>query len=178
MDFMRISVQKPLRHQPGNGFHINISVKRRKTVEDPLSLWLLVFWLFQLTVFLNPTVASYERFGGPKAPGCIPGQIRTALSLFVFLLPVDAYRRAELRSQTPRPIHIWHLLFWSTPDWMASSKNTVACALRTWTCCSWCGYFGWFARDCHWHYGKRQRINGQQFLCILLSAKNHRADIL
>lgn len=93
---------KPLRHQPGNGFHINISVKGGNC-EDPLSHMIagILAHISELTVFLNPTVASYERFGGPKAPEYISWSNQNRSQLIRVPAAVDAYRRAELRSPDP-----------------------------------------------------------------------------
>ena len=60
---------KPLRDQPGNGFHINISVKsdREFNYMDAVIAGILDK-ISEMTLFLNPLENSYERFGQNKAP--------------------------------------------------------------------------------------------------------------
>ena len=59
---------KPLPNQPGNGFHINMSVKNDSS-HIALSYMLagILKYVPELTVFLNPMENSYERFGFNKA---------------------------------------------------------------------------------------------------------------
>ena len=109
---------KPLRHQPGNGFHINISVKGGNC-EDPLSHMIagILEHIPELTVFMNPTVASYERFGGPKAPEYISWSNQNRSQLIRVPAAVDEYRRAELRSPDPttNPYLAFALLIYAGP---------------------------------------------------------------
>lgn len=63
---------KPLDDAPGNGFHINMSVKPGEPSEN---LFYMIAGVLDkvedMTAFLNPTDNSYRRFGQSKAPGYI-----------------------------------------------------------------------------------------------------------
>ena len=93
---------KPLADKPGNGFHINISVNTGD-VKAPLNAVVagIMAKIREMTLFLNPTVNSYERFGSSKAPKYISwsGENRSQL----IRIPALAGRnpRAELRSPDP-----------------------------------------------------------------------------
>ena len=73
---------KPLENAPGNGFHINISVKADDGSDN---LYYMIAGILekadQMTAFLNPTDESYKRLGVHKAPAISPGQAKTARSL-------------------------------------------------------------------------------------------------
>ena len=60
---------KPLRSEPGNGMHINLSA-RSSTGEDimPQVIAGILSHIADMTAFLNTTPASYQRFGSYKAP--------------------------------------------------------------------------------------------------------------
>lgn len=79
---------KPLHHQPGNGFHINISVKSAYDQDCMNSMIAgILDKASEMTLFLNPLENSYERFGQDKWHHAIsPGPAKTAPSLSVFLL--------------------------------------------------------------------------------------------
>ncbi len=63
---------KPLKNKPGNGFHINMSVKNSKGSQDLCNMIAGVLEkAVEMTLFLNPTDASYKRFGSDKAPGYV-----------------------------------------------------------------------------------------------------------
>ena len=76
---------KPLRDQPGNGFHINISVKsdREFNYMDAVIAGILDK-ISEMTLFLNPLENSYERFGQIKRRSTSLGQKRTVPSSSVF----------------------------------------------------------------------------------------------
>ena len=60
---------KPLENQPGNGMHINFSVVGEKRQDVmPAAIAGVMAHCGEMTAFLNPTDASYSRFGGYKAP--------------------------------------------------------------------------------------------------------------
>ena len=93
---------KPLDDQPGNGFHINMSVKPGETSE---SLCHMIAGILdkveEMTVFLNPTENSYKRFGQKKAPGYISWSSENRSQLIRIPAAFGEYRRAELRSPDP-----------------------------------------------------------------------------
>jgi len=93
---------KPLANEPGNGFHINISVKPD---DDPENLNRMIAGILakveEMTAFLNPTEASYRRFGIDKAPCYISWSCENRSHLIRIPAAVGEYRRAELRSPDP-----------------------------------------------------------------------------
>ncbi len=93
---------KPLQNQPGNGFHINMSVKADNG-SDNLSYMIagVLEKACDMTVFLNPTENSYLRFGSSKAPGYISWSSLNRSQLVRIPAAVGEYRRAELRSPDP-----------------------------------------------------------------------------
>lgn len=93
---------KPLRHQPGNGFHINISVKSayEQDYMDNMIAGILDK-IPEITLFLNPLENSYERFGQDKAPRYISWSCQNRSQLVRVPAALGEYRRAELRSPDP-----------------------------------------------------------------------------
>lgn len=93
---------KPLEDKPGNGFHINISVKASDGTDtmDYLIAGILDK-ISDMTVFLNPTENSYHRFGSNKAPRYISWSSENRSQLVRVPAAVGEYRRAELRSPDP-----------------------------------------------------------------------------
>ena len=93
---------KPLEDKPGNGFHINMSVK---PCDDPDNLYYMIAGVLDkvvdMTAFLNPTEASYQRFGKHKAPGYVSWSSENRSQLVRIPAAVGEYRRAELRSPDP-----------------------------------------------------------------------------
>lgn len=93
---------KPLEHAPGNGFHINMSVKPDKGSEN---LCYMIAGILdkveEMTAFLNPTKESYQRFGVSKAPGYVSWSSENRSQLVRIPAAVGEYRRAELRSPDP-----------------------------------------------------------------------------
>lgn len=63
---------KPLSDKPGNGMHINLSVTS-KGKENVLSHVMagILNRVMEMTIFLNPDSASYERLGSHNAPGYV-----------------------------------------------------------------------------------------------------------
>lgn len=96
---------KPLAELPGNGFHINMSVKTVSGEEDANHLCSMIAGVLQqaeaMTAFLNPTENSYERFGKHKAPLYISWSGENRSQLVRIPAAVGEYRRAELRSPDP-----------------------------------------------------------------------------
>lgn len=93
---------KPLKNKPGNGFHINMSVKNSKGSQDFCNMIAGVLEkTVEMTLFLNPTDASYKRFGSDKAPGYVSWSSENRSQLVRIPAAVGEYRRAELRSPDP-----------------------------------------------------------------------------
>ncbi len=93
---------KPLLHRPGNGFHINISVNTGDA-SAPLDHVIagVLDKIRDMTVFLNPTENSYERFGSNKAPKYISWSAENRSQLIRVPAIAGGKRRAELRSPDP-----------------------------------------------------------------------------
>ena len=93
---------KPLDDKPGNGFHINMSVKPSDSSENLCYMIAGVLEkVLEMTAFLNPTDESYNRFGMDKAPGYVSWSSENRSQLVRIPAAVGEYRRAELRSPDP-----------------------------------------------------------------------------
>ena len=110
---------KPLDNEPGNGFHINMSVKPSENSEN---LCYMIAGVLdktpEMTVFLNPTENSYKRFGQCKAPGYVSWSSENRSQLVRIPAAVGEYRRAELRSPDPtaNPYLAFTLLIYAALD--------------------------------------------------------------
>lgn len=93
---------KPLRTEPGNGMHINISARSR-TGEDvmPHVIAGILAHIGEMTAFFNTTPDSYRRFGSCKAPRYISWSSENRSQLIRIPAAEGEYRRAELRSPDP-----------------------------------------------------------------------------
>ncbi len=93
---------KPLADKPGNGFHINISVKSSDNTDcmEQMIAGILAK-ISDMTVFLNPLEDSYKRFGNHKAPKYISWSGENRSQLIRVPAAVGEYKRAELRSPDP-----------------------------------------------------------------------------
>ena len=93
---------KPLKGEPGSGFHINMSVK---AADGRDCLYEMVAGVLdkveEMTLFLNPEEESYARFGGHKAPQYISWSRENRSQLVRLPAAAGEYRRAELRSPDP-----------------------------------------------------------------------------
>ena len=94
---------KPLQGKPGNGFHMNLSVKND---EGHYKLTQVLAGIMEhieeITVFLNPIDNSYDRFGVDKAPRYISWSNENRSQLIRIPAASGQYRRAELRSPDPK----------------------------------------------------------------------------
>lgn len=93
---------KPLENKPGNGMHINFSVKSTSN-EAPLvsAIAGVLKNIADMTVFLNPTEESYERLGSKKAPRYISWSAENRSQLVRIPAAFGEFKRAELRSPDP-----------------------------------------------------------------------------
>ena len=93
---------KPLSDAPGNGFHINMSVRPfdEGNVFRPMVAGLLRHTP-AMTAFLNPSEASYQRLGSHKAPRYVSWSHENRSQLIRIPAAAGEYRRAELRSPDP-----------------------------------------------------------------------------
>jgi glutamine synthetase len=93
---------KPLADKPGNGYHINLSVKNDEHhVKLPAVMAGILEHIKAMTVFLDPTEESYKRFGNSKAPNFISWSSENRSQLIRIPAAAGEYRRAELRSPDP-----------------------------------------------------------------------------
>ena len=110
---------KPLRSEPGNGMHINLSA-RSSTGEDimPQVIAGILSHIADMTAFLNTTPASYQRFGSYKAPRYISWSSENRSQLIRIPAAEGEYRRAELRSPDPicNPYIAYTLLIYAGLD--------------------------------------------------------------
>lgn len=93
---------KPIADKPGNGFHINMSVKSADG-RDLLCEMIagILDKVYEMTLFFNPAEESYKRFGSCKAPIYISWSGENRSQLIRVPAAVGEYKRAELRSPDP-----------------------------------------------------------------------------
>ena len=93
---------KPLPDQPGNGMHINLSVKSGDGRDLlPFVIAGIMRRICEITAFLNPTENSYARLGSRKAPGYVSWSGENRSQLIRIPAASGELRRAELRSADP-----------------------------------------------------------------------------
>lgn len=94
---------KPISGEPGNSFHINISVQSIKEEKDllPHIIAGIMKRISDITVFLNPTENSYDRLGSCKAPKYITWSPENRSQLIRIPAASGEYKRMELRSPDP-----------------------------------------------------------------------------
>lgn len=88
---------KPLKNQPGNGMHINFSADG--ALDSAIAG--VLKHIYDMTVFLNPTVNSYARLGEYKAPRYISWSDENRSQLIRVPAAYGNHKRAELRSPDP-----------------------------------------------------------------------------
>lgn len=93
---------KPLEHSPGNGMHINFSIKgnsKQELLEEAIAG--ILQYIPDITLFLNPLKDSYKRLGSNKAPGYVTWSAQNRSQLIRIPAAFGDYKRAELRSPDP-----------------------------------------------------------------------------
>lgn len=93
---------KPLDTLPGNGMHINFSIK--EIYKDPLmscAIAGVLEHISEMTLFLNSSENSYKRLGSDKAPSYISWSAENRSQLIRIPAAASPYIRAELRSPDP-----------------------------------------------------------------------------
>ncbi|MCQ2470638.1 MAG: glutamine synthetase family protein [Clostridia bacterium] len=95
---------KPFDDKPGNGFHINMSVKSLNGNEDISSPMIagILDKIKDMTLFMNHTDESYKRLGCHKAPRYISWSSENRSQLIRIPAAQGEYKRMELRSPDPR----------------------------------------------------------------------------
>lgn len=95
---------KPLEGRPGNGMHINVSVKKKNggdaEVMNKMIAGILAH-IREMTIFMNTLPESYERFGHDKAPKFVSWSHENRSQLVRIPAASGEYKRAELRSPDP-----------------------------------------------------------------------------
>lgn len=111
---------KPLEDKPGNGFHINMSVKSKNGEENISSAMIagILEHISDMTVVLNPKEESYKRLGSHKAPKYISWSSQNRSQLIRIPAAHGEYKRMELRSPDPRanPYLAFALLIYASLD--------------------------------------------------------------
>ena len=110
---------KPLPDEPGNGFHINMSVRPDDSSEKLTHMIAGVLdRAIPTTVFLDPAEDSYKRLGQRKAPRYISWSAENRSQLVRIPAASKEFRRAELRSPDPlaNPYIAFALLIWAGLD--------------------------------------------------------------
>lgn len=92
---------KPLKDKPGNGCHINFSMKPFDEAIFPNVIAGILENVTDMTAFLNPVKDSYLRLGEHKAPGYVSWSAGNRSQLVRIPAAVGEYVRAELRSPDP-----------------------------------------------------------------------------
>ena len=93
---------KPLDGMPGNGFHINMSIR---PFENDKAFSHMIAGILKharaMTAFLNPSEDSWRRLGSHKAPRYVSWSSENRSQLIRIPAALGKYRRAELRSPDP-----------------------------------------------------------------------------
>ena len=93
---------KPVKNAPGNGFHINFSVKDKNGKEVSSNCIAgILNRIEDCTVFFNNTEESYKRLGSNKAPAFISWSKENRSELIRIPAAFGEFKRAELRSPDP-----------------------------------------------------------------------------
>ena len=92
---------KPLPEKPGNGFHINCSLKNSDDKAFSQMIAGILANIKAMTAFLDPSEESYLRLGGHKAPKYISWSTENRSQLIRIPAAAGEYRRMELRSPDP-----------------------------------------------------------------------------
>ena len=117
---------KPLEDKPGNGFHINISVKPN---DNSQNLTYVIAGILErvkdITAFLNPGEQSYKRLGFDKAPKYISWSSENRSQLVRIPAAPVGRRRAELRSPDPtvNPYIAYALLIYAGLEGLEEKKQ-------------------------------------------------------
>ena len=93
---------KPIPDEPGNSQHIHLSVRTAEKTEQNAFAAGILAHIAELTVFLNPTEASYRRLGERRAPHYVTWSTENRSQLMRIFEPgADGSLRLELRSPDP-----------------------------------------------------------------------------
>ena len=111
---------KPLEDKPGNGLHINMSVKPKNDQENVSASMIagILEHVRDMTIVLNQKDESYKRLGSHKAPKYISWSSQNRSQLIRIPAAFGEYKRMELRSPDPRanPYLAFALLIYAALD--------------------------------------------------------------
>lgn len=122
---------KPVDNAPGNGFHINFSVKSKSGIDVmPNSIAGVLSRIEDCTVFMNNSENSYKRFGVNKAPKFIAWSKENRSELIRIPAAEGDYKRAELRSPDPlaNPYLAFALIIYSAIEGINGNEELPASA--------------------------------------------------
>lgn len=93
---------KPMPKEPGNGMHVNLSLERTDGA-DPFPAFMagILDHIAEITLFLDPVKASYERLGEQKAPKYISWAKENRTQLIRIPAVKNEQKRMEVRSPDP-----------------------------------------------------------------------------
>lgn len=110
---------KPFMDKPGSALHVTTSVKS-KSGEDVTDYAIsgILDHIVGMTVFLNPTDNSYQRFGRFKAPKYITWSSKNRAQLIAELVTEHKHRCLQLRSPDPmaNPYLVFALMIYAAID--------------------------------------------------------------
>ena len=122
---------KPLPDAPGNGMHLNFSVKAANGRDIlPQAIAGVLAHIREMTAFFNTSDASFARFGSNKAPLFLSYSAENRSQLIRIPAAVGEYRRAELRSPDPQcnPYLALALLMYACMDGIENDLSLPAAA--------------------------------------------------
>ncbi|MDY6366964.1 MAG: glutamine synthetase family protein [Clostridia bacterium] len=120
---------KPVASAPGNGFHINFSVKSKSGLVVMSNVIAGVLNRIEdCTVFMNNSENSYKRFGVNKAPKFIAWSKENRSELIRIPAAKGDYERAELRSPDPlaNPYIAFALIIYSAIEGISGNEKLPA----------------------------------------------------
>ena len=122
---------KPVDIAPGNGFHINFSVKSKSVIDVMQnSIAGVLNRIEDCTLFMNNSENSYIRFGVNKAPKFIAWSKENRSELIRIPAASGDYKRAELRSPDPlaNPYIAFALIIYSAIEGINGNEELPASA--------------------------------------------------
>ena len=117
---------KPIENRPGNGMHINFSVKDSSGNSlTEAAIAGVIKNISDMTLFMNPCENSYERLGKNKAPRYISWSAENRSQLIRIPAAFGEFRRAELRSPDPtaNPYIVYALMIYAGLDGIKSGLS-------------------------------------------------------
>ena len=120
---------KPVASAPGNGFHINFSVKSNDEKDVSANCIAgILNRIEDMTVFVNNSENSYKRLGINKAPKFIAWSKENRSELIRIPAARGDYKRAELRSPDPlaNPYIAFALIIYSAIEGISGNEKLPA----------------------------------------------------